>query len=202
MSRACFFFDGFNFYHSIDKPNLHRFKWLSYARLATNLKFRGDDIRRVVLFTAYANWDQHKVDRHRILLNAQREEGVEVIFGRFKLKDCKCKSCGSFYTQHIEKQTDVNIAVNLLKSAMKDEFDRAYLVSGDTDLIPAIKVFREMFPAKEICVVFPFRRKGEELKTVSHFHRKIQESQLIASLLPDPFVLKDGPVLNCPPSWK
>lgn len=202
MSRACFFFDGFNLYHSIDKPYLCKYKWLSYARLASNLKFIGDEISKVFLFTAYADWDLDKVARHKILLRAQEAEGVEVVLGRFKHKDSKCRKCGSIYLQHIEKQTDVNIAVHLLKSAMMDEFERAYIISGDTDLIPAIKVFREMFPRKEACVVFPFRRKGDELKSVCNYHKKIQDSHLKASLLPNPFVLGDGSSLWRPASWK
>lgn len=202
MKRAFFFIDGFNFYYSINKPCFYRFKWLNYCKLASILKKADDEIKKILFFTAYAEWDQSKVARHKILIKALESEGVETILGRFKSKETRCRNCNWIYKQPIEKQTDVNIAVNLLKFAVKDEFERAYIISGDTDLIPAIRVFRELCPQKEVCIVFPFSRKGEELKTVCDYHIKIKERHLSACILPDPYVLNDGTQLHCPTSWK
>ncbi len=202
MKRAFFFIDGFNFYHSVNHPYLYRYKWLNYYKLASILKRHEDDIKKVILFTAYADWDPKKIARHKLLIKALETERVEVVLGRFKYKDCKCKKCYASYTQPVEKQTDVNIAVNLIKYAVKDEFDTAYIVSGDTDLIPAIKSFKELFPLKKVCVVFPLSRKGEELKSVCDFHIKIKQKHLQACLFPDPVLLPDGTSLSCPTNWK
>lgn len=42
-----------------------------------------------------------------------------------------------------EKGVDVQIAVDLVRGAIKNEYDTTYLFSSDTDLIPAIKTARD-----------------------------------------------------------
>jgi len=39
-----------------------------------------------------------------------------------------------------EKGVDAEIAVNMTKGAIKNEYDTVYLISSDTDLLPAIQV--------------------------------------------------------------
>ena len=42
-----------------------------------------------------------------------------------------------------EKGVDVQIAVDIVRGAIKNEYDICYLISSDTDLLPAIKTARE-----------------------------------------------------------
>jgi uncharacterized LabA/DUF88 family protein len=202
MKKVFFFVDGFNFYHSIDLPALRKYKWLNYYKLATILARKDEEILKVILFTAYAEWDEAKVERHKILIRALGSAGVDIVLGRFKTKQVKCRLCYKIFNTWTEKQTDVNIAVNLIRYAILGSYDKAYIISGDTDLIPAIKAFRELFPEKEVCIVFPFSRKGDELKSVCNFHMKIKPGHLEACLLPDPMILKDGTQLLRPESWR
>ncbi|MGB7296826.1 MAG: NYN domain-containing protein [Candidatus Aminicenantales bacterium] len=201
MKRVFFFIDGFNFYHSIDFPGYYKYKWLSYRKLAEILIRQNENIEEVLFFTAFAFWNRPKINRHEILIRALASTGVKTIFGRFKEKEIKCQRCKRYFRQPIEKQTDVNIAVNLLKFAILDRFDKAYIVSGDTDLIPAIEAFRELFPQKEICIVFPFARKGKELAAACCSHIKIKRRHLEACIFPDPVILP-GKTINKPPAWK
>ncbi|MDD9820680.1 MAG: NYN domain-containing protein [Nitrospira sp.] len=41
-----------------------------------------------------------------------------------------------------EKKVDVNLAVDMVARAMKNEFDVAYLVSADSDFVPAVEIVR------------------------------------------------------------
>lgn len=50
-----------------------------------------------------------------------------------------------------EKGVDVRIAVDLLKGALKDEYDACYLITSDTDIIPAIQEARKA--GKEVVYV-------------------------------------------------
>ena len=50
-----------------------------------------------------------------------------------------------------EKGVDVRIAVDLLKGALKDEYDACYLITSDTDIIPAIQEARSA--GKEVVYV-------------------------------------------------
>ena len=45
----------------------------------------------------------------------------------------------------------------------RDQYDRAVIISGDTDLIPAIKTVRSTFPPKQIGVIVPIGKSSEDL---------------------------------------
>ncbi|GAJ06134.1 unnamed protein product, partial [marine sediment metagenome] len=63
-----------------------------------------------------------------------------------------------------EERTDVNIAIYLFKLAIQDKFDKAYIISGDSDLIPSIEAVKILFPHKQIGVTIPIGRRAELLK--------------------------------------
>lgn len=56
-----------------------------------------------------------------------------------------------------EKRTDVNIAVQMLDDAYQDACDRFVIVSGDSDLVPAVNRLKVRFPKKEVVVYVPTR---------------------------------------------
>ncbi|MGH9861489.1 MAG: NYN domain-containing protein [Candidatus Acidiferrales bacterium] len=93
----------------------------------------------------------------RLLIRANESAGVRVVFGKLKRRDVRCRLCGGVFTKPEEKQTDVNIAIELLRLAVADRYDKAILISGDTDLLPAVKAVQTTFPGKQIGVVLPIR---------------------------------------------
>jgi len=109
--------------------------------------------------------------------------------------------CKKTYTTFEEKRTDVNIAIYLFKLAIQDKFDKAYIISGDSDLIPPIEAVKTLFSHKQIGVIIPIGRRAELLKLKCDFHMKIKEKHLKSSILPDIIPLKDNKKLVCPKSW-
>lgn len=101
-----------------------------------------------------------------------------------------------------EKQTDINIAIKLFELAYLNKFDTAIILSGDSDLVPAIKSVKVNFPDKKIGVLIPINRKADQLKKVSDFYYKIGEMQLNSSILNDPYILKNNERIYCPDNWK
>jgi hypothetical protein len=104
----------------------------------------------VEYFTTLATWDPAKVARHRLFIKANETEGVKVTYGEFKRKQRKCSECSKLIRTFEEKQTDVNIALRLFELAVQAKYDKAILVSGDTDMIPAVKAVQKTFPAKKV----------------------------------------------------
>jgi len=204
MARVAVFIDGFNVYHALDgNPAWGKFKWLDYAALARCYIGGRDTLVGVYLFTSLATWNNEKVKRHMTYLRALRTRGVEVIMGKFKRKDRICRAtCKQAFQTFEEKLTDVNIAVRLFKGAYLDEYDRAILITGDTDIVPAVRAVRELFVGKQIGVVVPIGRRSEELKRECDFHFRIREEHLRRCQLPD--VVDGGPFgeLRRPDSWK
>ena len=85
--------------------------------------------------------------------------GVKPVISEFKRKSRKCKVCNKIYNAYEEKQTDVQIAINLFKESINDSYDKAMIVTGDSDLIPAIETDKEKLPKKEIKVIPPTKSK-------------------------------------------
>jgi uncharacterized LabA/DUF88 family protein len=74
--------------------------------------------------------------------------------GNFKQSTKKCittqKNCKSYE----EKQTDVAIAVKLVSDALADSYDRAILVTADSDQIPTAR-FLSILPDKDLTLLYP-----------------------------------------------
>jgi len=83
-----------------------------------------DSLEQVLMFTAFATWDPGKVARHKLFIRANENAGVSVIYGEFKRKDKYCKLCRRESRSFEEKQTDVNIALELFRLAYLDKYER------------------------------------------------------------------------------
>jgi uncharacterized LabA/DUF88 family protein len=202
MRRIAVFIDGFNVYHALDeREEWHKYKWLDFSKLVHLFASRNDVFEGIYYFTALATWMPDKMARHRILIRALELKGVNVVYGEFKKRDRFCVNCKTWYKSHEEKQTDVNIAIHLFRLAVEDRYDTALIMSGDGDLIPAIKAFRASFPAKQVGVLIPFARNADELKLNCDFHRKVKRMHLEQSLFPDEIDLGDGQKLVRPVNW-
>jgi len=140
--------------------------------------------------------------RHKDYIKVLEHNKIEIVYGKFRAMDKKCTRCNKVYSTHEEKRTDVNIAIKLLEDAINDDFDIAVLISGDSDLIPAIETAKKIKPEKQFGVIIPYSRPAEELKHVAHFYMKMKEEHLQKSLLDEKVPLNDGTVITCPHSWK
>jgi uncharacterized LabA/DUF88 family protein len=213
--------DGFNLYHSLlDAEEAlrslggvkHQTKWVDIWRMLDSHKSQVRGAGRVELsevyhFTALAHHvEQRKpgvVARHNTYVDALRSSGVTVVFGRFKEVQLRpCRSCGTPGLRHEEKETDVAIAAKLLKVLHADEADAVMIVSGDSDLVPAIQTARDLFPTKPVGCLFPFKRaKSRTLRDACSFYASIGKEQYPKFQFPDPIVLPSGGKIAKPKSW-
>ena len=139
MEKVIFFIDGFNLYHALANKRFYRYKWLDLSGLAKKFITKNDKIEDIYYFTALATWSPDKVRRHKTFIKAQEINGIRIIYGEFKKRDKHCRICEKTYQTFEEKQTDVNIAIQLFKLAIQDKYDKALIISGDSDLIPSIE---------------------------------------------------------------
>jgi len=95
----------------------------------------------------------------------------------------------------------VAIAAKMFEILFNDECDTVVLVTGDTDLAPAVKTANRLFPNKKVIFAFPYRRKNEELARIAPGSFKTHPANYIKHQLPDPFALSDGSKVPKPPSW-
>lgn len=124
--------------------------------------------------------------------------------GIFKKKIQYCKACKQNYQSWEEKETDVHIAVKIVEDAFTNEFDKAIIISADTDLTPPINSVKSFHTDKEIIVIAPPKRKAR-CRALNPIY-EISKGKLKNNLLPES--AKDGnntiaftrPIAYKPPS--
>jgi uncharacterized LabA/DUF88 family protein len=132
QERALIFIDGSDLYFKLRDLQLHLLLSFDFSRFALSVIGK----RELVQATYYVGKIRtHGTEKTQQLFNNQRK-----LFAHLRNHNIRyslgylLKSDGVFR----EKGVDVQIAVDLLVAAYENLCDRIYLVSSDTDLIPAI----------------------------------------------------------------
>jgi hypothetical protein len=213
MNRTIFLVDGFNLYHSTVQASRDAqgatTKWLdlkrlcsSYLPLAGQVSGERATLERIHYFSAPPiHRSQEKLDRHMLFMRCLRATGVNVELARFKEKDVYCPNCRTFFVAHEEKETDVAIAAKLFEVCSGDDCETAILMTGDTDLAPAIRTCRRLFASKLIFFAFPYRRTNSELAGLAPESFSIKLKSYLRHQFPDPLVLPDGTTVRKPSIW-
>lgn len=205
MQRVIAYVDGFNLYFGLKAAGWKRYYWLDLMKLAQNLLRQDQQLAAVHYFTARIQDNgRNGSDRKRQndYIEAVQQHGVSVQLGHYLPKPRKCHHCGAAWTDYEEKETDVNIAIQLLLDAEDGHFDTALLISADSDLTTPVRRLRERFPQKRVIAVFPPRRRSAELSKVANGHFVLGNDKLRASQLPATITKPDGYVLSRPATWK
>lgn len=205
MEKICVYIDGFNLYHSIDDTGQQHLKWLDLSSLSKLLvhNISGVSIEKIYYFTAYAQWkDNNSLKRHKDYVAALKARGVTVIFGKFKNKHKRCKSCGCEWVAHEEKETDVNIALRLYDDAVNNIFDTGLVITADTDLAPALRLVKEKTTKNIVAVFPPGRQFVNALIMSARQNIRISLDMLRRCQLPDSIVLESGRVVVRPDKYR
>jgi uncharacterized LabA/DUF88 family protein len=203
MKRLSLFIDGYNLYYSI-KNRYPQYKWLNLYSLAEQFCGRNDQVKDVYFFTAYYRDEPQKKARLELYIKALASKNVKTILGKFKKKTFKCRvDCGhpanqKRYQGYEEKETDVNLSVRLLDDALNNKYDKAIIVSGDSDLIPAIKAVKKNFPSKKIGLALPINQFGNDLKEHCDFTLKISQKIMNKCKMEEKITLANGKIIISP----
>lgn len=218
--RIAAYVDGFNFYHALrDKPKrwpykrpspCRKYRWLNLKTIVSNTPFMNRyELKKIYYFTALATWKPSRVKRHQEYIKALKSEGIEIVYGEFKVKDKritirdKDKNAAAKvdFTMHEEKRTDINIAVKLLEDAFNDVYDAAIVATGDTDLIPAIQAVKKNFSSKKVFALFPPFRSHRDIKKVVDEDMGLKPKHLKAAQFDDILMCGDRIIAAKPEKW-
>ncbi|MCS7041202.1 MAG: NYN domain-containing protein [Bryobacteraceae bacterium] len=241
MRKAALYVDGFNFYYGVrnhfkaGEPrrgfSLSGLVWCDFRALVERHFLEPDTkLLRIRYFTApvteqvEAKQDEHA--RYENWLRAARTiPGLQVIFGYYrprrkaaKNKEAAGDPLAAVDQLRQEKETDVNIAVEMLLDAIAGQFDTAYLLSGDTDQIPAVAAaaFR-LRPHRRVRVLVPPVQDPESWKKpwLDYMHqlkqrfdiqpsepRQVDVLPLTEEILANSLLRYDLPEAACPPYWR
>lgn len=203
--------DGFNLYYHMDNYKFRRYKWLNFSKLFRNYVNSRDNLS-IHYFTtinyedilAYKNKKEkfdEKLKRHLALIKAEESFGVIVHYGYFKDIEFTCRKCGHINFIRREKQTDVGIGSYLTYLAFSLNIEKFIILSGDTDLISAIKIVKENTKQIRIDLVLPPGDTRSEISDYCNNTHILKEDVLRDSLFPISFENKQKELIVCPKEW-
>jgi uncharacterized LabA/DUF88 family protein len=204
VERVKAYVDGFNLYHGLREKHGRRYHWLDLEALIISLLRRDQSLVGIDYFTARVRQQPDSEMRQTTYLDALSAhcDQLTIIEGRFQAKRRYCRACRVETPSFEEKETDVSIAAALIEDAVNDVFDTAMLVSGDSDLCPAVRAVGRLRPNKRIFAAFPPRRHSDDLrKALGNAVFTIGDAKLRNALLPD-VVEARGVLLRRPSYWK
>jgi uncharacterized LabA/DUF88 family protein len=203
MHRVRVYIDGFNLYYGIHTVYGRRYMWLDLEALAKAMLRRGQHLDRVCYFTARvrnAIASEQRQDTYLQVLTA-RSTCLDIVEGRFQERNQRCRYCGVGWMTYEEKETDVSVAVALVEDAARDAYDTALVISGDSDLCPAVRAAKRLQPGRKIVAVFPPKRQSDPLRHAADGILRIDRSMLRRAQLPSKVVTPEGIVLERPAYW-
>lgn len=195
--------DGFNLYWGMHGAYARRFLWLDLVELARRLRPRSRLVA-VKYFTTPVVGEpaaQSRQATYNDALLARHPSLFSIYYGRYQTKPIECRSCGSTWDHREEKETDVNIAVQLVADAAERKMKSALLLSADSDLAPAVRVAQRINPRLFVAAAFPPQRFSSELKALMPSSFRIGQSKLSASQMPEEFSIQ-GRTFKRPSKWQ
>lgn len=205
--RTCVYVDGLNLYYGCLKGT--PYKWLNIKTLTESILGPSNQIVKIKLFTTIVKPTPNNPNVHQrqtSYINALKHllPEIEVYFGHFLEHPVTMFRKNPTPTERFvevikreEKGSDVNLAVHFLNDAWKNEYDCGIIISNDSDIAEAVKLVRSQ-TSKKIGIISPFPSVSKELKSHSHFQRKIRPSALASSQLP---LAVPGTAITKPREW-
>lgn len=139
MANAAVFIDGSNIYHRLKGAARRlpgRYSLLDFpVRQFSEWLVKPDTLIAVRYYIGALKqhrderWQKLYADQQRLIGKLQ-QQGVDMVFGQFIQHPDK--------SVH-EKGVDVRIAVEMIRYARNNTYEVAYLLSSDTDLVPAVE---------------------------------------------------------------
>lgn len=226
--RTTLYVDGFNLYH-LRLKRAPQYKWLNLRVLAQRLAPAPDVVTSVKYYTARVSRriDVNAPIRQQIYFEALSTEPlIRTFLGRFLIADDKwiklasppdAKPAGYVWTLPApdlvkvikveEKGSDVNLASHLVRDALLGNFEKALVLSNDTDLVEPIRI-AVAEAGKIVNVVAPIRGTpgkapvpSPSLRNVASNVQFVDNADLIAAQFPNPIVKANGANLYKPATW-
>jgi 6-hydroxy-3-succinoylpyridine 3-monooxygenase len=207
--RSAIYIDGFDLYYGALKDSAYR--WLDLQKYFSQVR-SDEQIQQIWYFTAEVSGSAGI--RQKAYLDALSTcPLVKTVKGVFKKKELKCgvRSCnysdpvsGKKFYSYEEKQTDVNIALQIVRDAYEKQYSSIVLVSGDSDLTPALKLVREISPLTKITVYVPSRHPSRvkatgELRSIANKVRALPLTNLSKAQLPEAAQDAQGNIISHKP---
>jgi uncharacterized LabA/DUF88 family protein len=199
--RVIVYVDGFNLYFGMREAGFDNCRWLNIYSLVKSLLKEGQELKEIKYFTSRVSNNPDKQKRQTTYIEALESSGIKIFYGHYQSNSIECKRCGNIWPHYNEKMTDVNIATQMLIDAFEDSYDMAMLISGDSDLVPPMRVIHSKFTNKRVFVVFPPRRHNSSVAQTAKGSIMIGRKTLMNNQFPEEVTKNTGFILRKPSKW-
>ncbi len=209
--NAAVYVDGYNLYYAVfhKNPTYINYRWLDLHQFFEHIVEPKDQLIVVKYFTAEAT--PFSANQAAYLGALGTVAGLQIIRGKYKTKSALCKVIACLHTGSRnfktleEKGTDVNIAIHMIDDAYRQVAEKFVLVSGDSDLVPALRMLKLRHPAASTAVYVPAggnakRGSAPELRMAADEHHTLPLWALERSQLPNS-VSVGGASITRPATW-
>lgn len=200
--RVIAYIDGFNLYFGMREAGFDQCRWLNIRKLVESLLQPNQKLVGVKYYTSRVSNNPDKQKRQSIYIDALESTNLEIFYGNYQDGSEECRRCGHRWRTAKEKMTDVNIATAIIVDAYEDSYDMAMLISGDSDLTPAIKAVHSLFVKKRVFIAFPPKRHNNSMALVAKGSLIIGRKKLADSQFDEEINSKTGYKLKIPIEWK
>lgn len=219
------YIDGYNFYYGLLKNS--EYKWLDLVSLFQRLVTEQNPqalVHHLHFFTApclgrfsqHGNASQQAQDAYQRALTALypnvnihngfhsvEKANLPKATDGSKVVDLNQKS---LVWKLEEKQSDVNIALQLLLDALDRDAEQLIVCSNDTDLEPALRLIKQRSPSTKIGIIIPSRKgnarpANHRLSQYADWTRNhVLDNELAGAQLPDKIPTPKKPIFK-PRHW-
>lgn len=207
--RTMIYVDGFNLYYGCIKGT--PYKWLDLHQLFTRIL---DDTNKIIgikyctarVKSSPRNLNSPQKQQAYIRALEHTIPHLTVYYGHFLSHTVRMANANPppntvEVIKTEEKGSDVTLAVQLLNDAWLDAYDCAVIVSNDSDMAESMNLIRRHHPKKVLGLITPGQdtRTSEQLRQHAHFVKKIRNSLLQDSQLPEKI---PGTGIYKPKDWR
>lgn len=176
--------------------------WTDLVKLSASLLRPDQELIETKYFTSRISGNVGSAERQSKWLDAiSTLPGLSTYLGTFQTDPKECSNCHQRTFHPQEKKTDVNIATQMICDALRNKFDTALLITGDSDQVPTIQMVTNEFD-KSVIVAFPPERESAELKIYARTSMTIGAKKFQAAIMPHSITLSNRIVVECPQKWR
>ena len=229
--RVNVYIDWFNVYHVL-KNHINKksnswepeLKWCNLKSLSESYLKEGEELWEIYFFTAdswvkntrkkWINYQKALNEFHVTIIKGQYSNITKTFINKMKVLqfllgiDIWNNDKNDYipkrlkYRTYEEKRTDVNIAIKILEDAFLWKYDKAIIMSWDSDIVPSIESVKKNFPEKSFTTLWIVWTKWQLIKNKCDSHEIIWYKKMKEHRFDYEIETSKWEVLRIPEEWK
>jgi len=196
--------DGYNLYNGIMEPTrnadrrilatpFRKYLWLNLHTYIYSFLPKKYNLAKIHYFTATVRGRPESKKRQQIYWKAlETIPNLECHLGKHVLDG---------HGGYVEKQSDINLALQMYCDAIEGKTNSIVLVCGDSDQVPTVKRIQNLNKGIEFFVIFPPNRFSQDLHDLTGQSFKTRENKLQSNQFTDVIKVRGIPDIIKPPEW-